>query len=57
MSATLSLDKMDPSVRVLIESGKERGFVTYEEMNQVLPNDIENIDAEIPALTRAARKP
>ncbi len=41
---TASLDKMDPSVRVLMESGKERGFVTYEEMNRVLPNDIENID-------------
>jgi RNA polymerase primary sigma factor len=35
---------MDPRVRVLVESGKKRGFVTYEEMNLILPNDIENID-------------
>ncbi|MCB9898437.1 MAG: RNA polymerase sigma factor RpoD [Planctomycetes bacterium] len=35
---------MDPSVRVLMENGKKRGFVTYEEMNEVLPSDIENID-------------
>ncbi|MHC5210245.1 MAG: RNA polymerase sigma factor RpoD [Planctomycetota bacterium] len=35
---------MDPAVRVLVESGKKRGFVTYEEMNLILPNDIENID-------------
>ncbi|HVQ24318.1 MAG TPA: RNA polymerase sigma factor region1.1 domain-containing protein, partial [Planctomycetota bacterium] len=35
---------MDPSVRILVENGKKRGFVTYEEMNQILPNDIENID-------------
>jgi len=39
-----ALDKMDPAVRVLIENGKKRGFVTYEEMNEVLPSDIENID-------------
>ena len=44
MSVATSIDKMDPSVRVLVESGKKRGFVTYEEMNQILPNDIENID-------------
>ncbi len=35
---------MDPAVRVLVDNGKRRGFVTYEEMNQVLPNDIDNID-------------
>ncbi len=44
MSATAQLDKMDPSVRVLMDTGKDRGFVTYEEMNHILPNDIENID-------------
>jgi RNA polymerase primary sigma factor len=44
VSVATSIDKMDPSVRVLVESGKKRGFVTYEEMNQILPNDIENID-------------
>ncbi len=38
------LDQMDPAVRVLMDNGKRRGFVTYEEMNQVLPNDIDNID-------------
>jgi RNA polymerase primary sigma factor len=44
VSVATSIDKMDPSVRVLVESGKKRGFVTYEEMNLILPNDIENID-------------
>ena len=44
MSVATSIDKMDPSVRILVENGKKRGFVTYEEMNQILPNDIENID-------------
>ncbi len=43
-SAIEKLDQMDPSVRVLVDNGKQRGFVTYEEMNQVLPNDIDNID-------------
>ena len=38
------LDNMDPAVRLLVDNGKRRGFVTYEEMNQVLPNDIDNID-------------
>jgi RNA polymerase primary sigma factor len=44
VSSITALDKMDPSVRVLMENGKKRGFVTYEEMNEVLPDDIENID-------------
>jgi RNA polymerase primary sigma factor len=44
VSVATSIDKMDPSVRILVENGKKRGFVTYEEMNQILPNDIENID-------------
>ncbi|MDG2149135.1 MAG: RNA polymerase sigma factor RpoD [Planctomycetota bacterium] len=44
MSSIAALDKLDPSVRVLMENGKKRGFVTYEEMNEVLPPDIENID-------------
>jgi RNA polymerase primary sigma factor len=44
VSVATSIDKMDPAVRVLVESGKKRGFVTYEEMNLILPNDIENID-------------
>jgi len=44
VSTIAALDKMDPSVRVLIENGEKRGFVTYEEMNDILPPDIENID-------------
>jgi RNA polymerase primary sigma factor len=39
-----TIDKMDPSVRILVEQGRARGYVTYEEMNQILPGDIENID-------------
>ena len=44
MTSIAALDKMDPSVRVLLDNGRSRGFVTYEEMNEVLPRDIENID-------------
>ncbi len=44
MSQSVSLDKFDPSVRVLMEAGKKHGFLTYEEMNQILPRDVENID-------------
>jgi RNA polymerase primary sigma factor len=38
------LEKMDPAFKVLVEKGKRKGFITYEEMNNVFPEDIENID-------------
>ncbi|RPH47224.1 MAG: RNA polymerase sigma factor RpoD, partial [Planctomycetota bacterium] len=37
-------DSLGPEVRALIEKGKERGFVTYDELNKVLPDDIVSPD-------------
>jgi RNA polymerase primary sigma factor len=33
-------DDLGPEVQTLIELGKERGFVTYDELNKVLPEDM-----------------
>jgi RNA polymerase primary sigma factor len=33
-------DSLAPELQSLIEKGKERGFVTYEELNTVLPEDL-----------------
>jgi RNA polymerase primary sigma factor len=41
-------DSLGPEVKALIEKGKERGFVTYDELNKVLPDDMvspEKLDA------------
>jgi len=36
----MNLEQFDPDVRLLIEEGKKRGFLTYEEINRVLPDDL-----------------
>src|SRR4051812_48531943 len=33
-------DKLSPEVKNLIEEGKKRGFVSYDELNKVLPDDM-----------------
>ena len=33
-------DKLSPEVRNLIDEGKKKGFVTYDELNKVLPDDM-----------------
>jgi RNA polymerase primary sigma factor len=41
-------ERLSPEVRNLIEDGKKRGFVTYDELNKVLPDDLvspEKLDA------------
>ncbi len=41
-------ERLSPEVRNLIEDGKKRGFVTYDELNKVLPDDMvspEKLDA------------
>ncbi len=41
-------EKLSPEVRTLVEEGKKRGFVTYDELNKVLPDDMtspEKLDA------------
>jgi RNA polymerase primary sigma factor len=37
-------DDLGPGVQNLIERGKERGFVTYDELNKVLPDDMVSPD-------------
>jgi RNA polymerase primary sigma factor len=37
-------DNLGPDVKNLIEKGKERGFVTYDELNKVLPDDMVSAD-------------
>ncbi len=31
--------KIEASIKLLVQSGKEKGFVTYEELNDILPED------------------
>jgi RNA polymerase primary sigma factor len=35
-----SVENLPPEVKTLIEEGKERGFVTYDQLNKVLPDDM-----------------
>ena len=37
-------DDLGPEVKKLIERAKERGFVTYDELNKVLPDDMVSPD-------------
>jgi len=37
-------ENLDPDVKLLIEEGRKRGYLTYEEINQVLPDDIVSPD-------------
>ena len=39
-SSEEAAEKLSPEVRNLIEDGKKRGFVTYDELNKVLPADM-----------------
>ena len=46
-------DALGPEVKNLIEKAKERGFVTYDELNKVLPEDLvspDKLDAVLQAL-------
>lgn len=33
------MEKLDPVVKMLLDKGKRRGFMTYEEVNEMLPDD------------------
>jgi len=40
-----SPDRMDPYVRALIDNARKKGYLTYDELNQELPEDaVDNID-------------
>ncbi len=44
-------DRVDPYVRSLVDNARKRGFLTYDELNQELPEDaVDNIDAVLAAL-------
>ena len=36
----MNLEHFDPDVRLLIEEGRKKGHLTYEEINHVLPDDL-----------------
>src|SRR5437660_11611251 len=36
------MDKIDDGLKALIESGKEKGFLTYDQVNDHLPDDDTN---------------
>src|SRR5437660_3290221 len=36
------MDKIDDSLKALLESGKEKGFLTYDQVNDHLPDDDTN---------------
>jgi RNA polymerase primary sigma factor len=36
----MTLEKLSPEVRALIDEGKKKGFITYDQMNRVLPEDL-----------------
>jgi RNA polymerase primary sigma factor len=38
------LEKMDPAVRTMVSLGRKNGYITYEEMNAVFPDDVDNLD-------------
>ncbi len=37
-------EKLSPEVRTLIEEGRKKGFITYDELNKVLPDDMVSPD-------------
>ena len=38
------MEKMDDGLKALIEQGKQKGFLTYGQVNEVLPDDAVNPD-------------
>jgi len=38
--ALFEREKLSPEVRALIEEGKKKGYLTYDELNKVLPDDL-----------------
>ncbi len=40
LAALFEREKLSPEVRTLIEEGKKKGYLTYDELNKVLPDDL-----------------
>ena len=36
------MDKIDDGLKALLESGKEKGYLTYSQVNEYLPDDAVN---------------
>jgi len=44
----MTIEQFDPDVKLLIDDGRKKGYLTYEEINRVLPDDLvssEKLDA------------
>src|SRR5258708_37701104 len=39
-----STESLDPRIKALIAKGKERGFVTYDEINAIIPDELVSPD-------------
>jgi hypothetical protein len=51
-----SPDRMDPYVRALIDNARKKGYLTYDELNQELPEDaVDNIDDVLSKLEPGSR--
>jgi RNA polymerase primary sigma factor len=40
----LALDDKFDDIKKLIDAGKEKGYLTYDEANDLIPNDIQGTD-------------
>jgi RNA polymerase primary sigma factor len=40
LTAVFEREKLSPEVRALFEEGKKKGYLTYDELNKVLPDDM-----------------
>ncbi|MCZ6573810.1 MAG: RNA polymerase subunit sigma-70, partial [Planctomycetota bacterium] len=36
----MTREQIDPDIKLLIEDGRQKGYLTYEEINRVLPDDL-----------------
>ena len=34
------MEKLDKDIKALFDEGKKKGFLTYDDMNRVLPEDV-----------------
>ncbi|MBU0754146.1 MAG: RNA polymerase subunit sigma-70, partial [Planctomycetes bacterium] len=39
------IEKMGPAFKNLLDRGKRSGYITYEDLNNILPDDMDNIDS------------
>jgi len=49
-------DKYDADIQKLIDAGKEKGYLTYNEVNDLLPGDVNSPDDLDDLITTIARR-